>query len=92
MAELTIELRKGRRFYLIDVEGEGRVELGPGRFTYESIVSAIINQKYSSDEMQAIINNYLLDNDAYKAEFDEMQNYRKKAKEIAKNLIEHQTN
>lgn len=92
MVELNIEIRKGRRFYILNVEGEGQVELGPGRFTYDNIVSAIINQKYSSDKMQAIINNYLFDNDAYKAEFEEMQNYRQKAKEIARNLLEHQTN
>ena len=92
MAELNIEVRKGRRFYIINLEGEGQVELGPGRFTYDNIVAAIISQKYDSNKMQAIINNYLFDNDAYKAEFEEMQNYRKKAKEIARNLLEHQTN
>ena len=91
MVNITKEIRNGRVYRLLDIEGS-TLTIGPGRFTYENIVSAIINQKYSSDEMQAIINNYLLDNDAYKAEFDEMQNYRKKAKEIAKNLIEHQTN
>lgn len=92
MASLNIEVRKGRRFYIIDIENEGQVTLGPGCFTYDNIVSAIINQKYSSDRMQAIINNYLLDSFANKLEFDEMQNYRKKAKEIAKELLSQKTN
>ena len=56
---------------------------------YGDIVSALIDLKYSPATMTAIINNYLLDTDDIeaKAEFEEMQNYRKEAKLKAKAII-----
>lgn len=56
----------------------------PFPYDYSIIVSAIINDRYSSDRMQAIINNHLLEiNDSeHEAEFNEMQAWRAHAKEI----------
>ena len=53
-------------------------------YDYSSVVSAIINDRYSNDKMQAIINNHLLEmNDSeHEAEFNEMQAWRAHAKEI----------
>lgn len=57
-------------------------------FEYGSIVSAMINDVYSNDQMQAIVNNYLLGDHTHDAEFNEMQEYRKYAKNTAKEIIE----
>lgn len=59
-------------------------------FNYGGIVDAIIGLKYSSSSMTAVINNYLLDptDELIKKEFDEMQEYRKYAKNIARSIIE----
>lgn len=55
----------------------------PYPYTYSSIVSAIINDRYSNDQMQAIINNHLLEaNDEHEAEFSAMQAWRAHAKEV----------
>ena len=49
----------------------------------------MININYSNDGMQAIINNYLLDKDDEKimAEFNDMQEWRKKCKSVAKRIL-----
>lgn len=56
---------------------------------YQDAVTAIIRNKYSSSDVEAIVNNYLLDteNEKYKKEFDEMQEYRLEAKSIAKKVV-----
>ena len=62
-----------------------------GKFTYEGIVDTLISYKYPIDKMQSVINNYLLDptdEDVVK-EFNEMQAWRKEAKEIAKQALEY---
>jgi hypothetical protein len=62
----------------------------PGiKFNYEGIVDAIVTVAYPNDKMQAIINNYLLDqsDESFKNEFLEMQNWRKEAKRIAKTFL-----
>lgn len=66
------------------------VSLGPGIWNYEAIVSALVNEIYPNDKMQAVINNYLLEpEDAdIKKEFLQMQDWRKESKEIAKRLLE----
>lgn len=58
---------------------------------YGKLIDILINKKYSIDKMQAIINNYLLDssNDLILKEFNEMQNYRKQCKIIAKEILQH---
>ena len=58
-------------------------------YTYSSIVSAIITDKYPNDVMQAIINNHLLgDDEEHEAEYQEMQAWRRTAKEVAKRITE----
>lgn len=59
------------------------------KFNYGGIVNALISMKYSSDEMTAIINNYLLDSEDVEAreEFIAMQEYRKVAKAIAHTIL-----
>lgn len=66
------------------------VTLEPGVYTYDVIVSALINADYPADKMQAIVNNYLADptNDDAVEEMLEMQNDRKAAKYIAKQVLE----
>lgn len=55
--------------------------------TYADIVSAIINDKYTNDDMQAIINNHLLDGDPdHERQFAEMQDWRSYAKSIARQI------
>lgn len=58
-------------------------------YNYGGIVSELIGLAYSDTKMIAIINNYLLDptDEEAKTEFGEMQNYRKYAKSIAKELF-----
>lgn len=65
--------------------------LKPAVLDYDSIVNAIISKEYPNDKMQAIINNYLLDssNDDITKEFNDMQAFRKKAKDWAKNLLSY---
>lgn len=53
---------------------------------YGSIVSAIIDARYSNEQMQAIINNRLLGE--HEDEFTAMQAYRRYAKETARNVVE----
>lgn len=57
--------------------------------TYDSIVSAIVGDAYSTDEMQAVVNNYQQDStkEEYAAEYNEMQAWRKKAKEVARAVV-----
>lgn len=58
-------------------------------FNYNGLVSALIGLKYSDANMTAIINNYLLDSndEDYTKEFNEMQEYRKYAKHLAKQIL-----
>lgn len=57
-----------------------------GIVDYGSIVSAIIDAHYSFDQMQAIVNNYLIQE--HLDEFQEMQDYRLYAKKIARMIID----
>ncbi len=65
------------------------VTLMPGHWTYDDIVAAVVTAEYPGDRMQAVVNNYLLDpsNEDTKAEFDEMQQWRAKAKSLAKECL-----
>ena len=66
------------------------IQLGISKFTYGGIIDALINYKYPTDKMQAIINNYLLDpnDDSANQEFIEMQKWRSESKQIAKEILE----
>ena len=54
----------------------------PDDYNYGGLVDAIIGVKYPLKECLAVINNYLFDpeNEEYKMEFSEMQEWRKFAK------------
>lgn len=60
------------------------------RLDYETLVSNLITIKYNTDKMQAVINNYLLDADdeLVLQEFNDMQDYRKRCKLIAKQILD----
>lgn len=60
-----------------------------GKWDYSGIVDTLVQNKYPIDKMQAVINNYLLDpNDVFAVEeFNNMQAWRKEAKEIAKEAL-----
>jgi hypothetical protein len=79
----------------IDVAHDGemykweQVSVPSEKWDYSGVVDALVSHKYPIDKMQAVINNYLLDpEDAYAIdEFNKMQAWRKKAKEIAKEAL-----
>ena len=79
----------------IDVIQEGemykweQVSVPYDKWNYSGVVDALVSHKYPIDKMQAVINNYLLDsNDEYAvSEFHKMQEWRKEAKEIAKEAL-----
>lgn len=60
-----------------------------GTRTYDGIVNAIVCDHYPADNMQAIINNHLLESESkeHQAEFAEMQAWRVKAKSVAKEVV-----
>lgn len=67
-----------------------QVSITKERWNYGGIIDALVTYKYPNDKMQSVINNYLLDptdEDVVK-EFNEMQAWRKEAKEIAKQALE----
>lgn len=51
-------------------------------------VNNIIRDKYSASQVEAIVNNYLSDttNEEYLKDFNDMQEWRKQAKSIAKKV------
>ena len=56
---------------------------------YNYLVDKLVRVRYSADHIEAIINNYLL-NTTYKdylKEFNDMQEWRKKAKNLANKII-----
>lgn len=69
-----------------------QVKIPNGRFDYSGIIDALITYKYPNDKMQSVINNYLLDptDEDIVKEFNEMQAWRKEAKEIAKQALEYE--
>lgn len=66
------------------------VTLEPGVWRYDAIVSALVNAQFPRDKMDAIVNNYLEDpeNATAAEEMQEMQEWRKAAKQIAKDALE----
>lgn len=66
------------------------ITLPPGTPTYDRLVAAIIRGRYSDDNMQAIINNHLLeDGDSeHEKEWNDMQSWRAEAKRMAKEILE----
>ena len=83
-------------FSVFDKQDDGTYKyqtytLKPAVLDYDSIVNAIVSKEYPNDKMQAIINNYLLDksNEDTTKEFNDMQAFRKKAKDWAKDLLSY---
>lgn len=56
---------------------------------YGELVEQLVRKRYSQSQVEAIINNYLDDseNEQYRAEFFEMQAYRKECKAEAKAIL-----
>lgn len=54
----------------------------------KDIIDTIIRERYSASQVEAIVNNYLSDttNEEYLKEFNDMQEWRKQAKSIAKKV------
>ena len=60
---------------------------------YPMLVSAIIRDRYSVDDVEAITQNYLADESAeHVREFNTLQDWRALAKSEAKNIIEYSQN
>jgi hypothetical protein len=93
------EIIRGRETYFVNwnviYNGElyvyDQVEIEFNKWNYSGVVDALIQYKYPIDKMQAVINNYLLEpeNLEYVTVFNEMQAWRKEAKEIAKKALEY---
>lgn len=66
-----------------------QIEIPSEKYNYGGITDCLIQYKYPIDKMQAVINNYLLEpsNEEYIVAFNEMQAWRKEAKEIAKEAL-----
>ena len=58
-------------------------------YNVSNLINAFVREKYSVSQVEAIINNYLLDatNEEYLKEFNDMQEWRKEAKSIAKKIV-----
>lgn len=101
---VTCERNLGRNVYTINFgvvkltkkeQADGQkykyhsITLPAGQYDRSTVISAIICQRYTNDEMQAIINNYLLDNTDEEAiqEFNAMQEYRRFAKRTADEFL-----
>lgn len=54
---------------------------------YGTLVSAIIRKKYSADSIEAIILNYGDGDEVHTQEYVELQEYRREAKNIAKDIL-----
>ena len=58
-------------------------------YNVSNLITAFVREKYSASQVEAIVNNYLLDgtNKEYLKEFNDMQEWRKEAKNIAKKIV-----
>ena len=94
------EIIKGRITYFINLNIEligdmyqyEPIVVEYGRWDYGGIIDALVTYKYPNDKMQSVINNYLLDpnDEQIIKEFNEMQAWRKEAKQIAKQALEYE--
>lgn len=75
--------------YSVTVE-DVTVTLDTPGVDYGHCVNKLITAKYPADKMQAVVNNYLLASESveYKAEWEEMQAWRMKAKEASMKAVE----
>ena len=94
------EVIKGKMTYYINLGIElvddmfqyDSIEVDFNKWEYGGIVDALITYKYPNEKMQAVINNYLLEpeNEEFVTAFNEMQAWRKEAKEIAKQALDYE--
>lgn len=54
---------------------------------YGPIVSTLIRAHYSQDQVEAITQNYLVEPEEHKQEFDDLQEWRVESKRIAKSIF-----
>ena len=98
--DVVMKLRLGQRQFTVNFSIESAegteykyrwlsVTLEPGVWAYGPLVSAIVSLRYPEDAMQAVVNNYLLEprTEEAVAEFNDMQNWRTFAKEVAHQAI-----
>lgn len=93
------EVIKGKITYFVNLNIElvgdifyyEPIEVRYERWEYGGIIDALVTYKYPNDKMQSVINNYLLDptDETIVKEFNDMQAWRKEAKEIAKQALEY---
>jgi hypothetical protein len=74
---------------LLKVEDYKRIPTEKRQEHYGELVERLVRQRYSQSQVEAIINNYLDDseNEQYKNEFLELQEYRKECKAEAKKIL-----
>ena len=60
-------------------------------FGKDNLIDSIVRTKYTQSMVEAIFSNYLgnTENEYYKAEFEDFQNWRKEAKDIANDIFNH---
>ena len=65
------------------------VTLPEGVWGYDALVSALVKARYDDDRMMAVINNHLdkPDDVEISAEWNDMQQWRREAKTLAKQII-----
>lgn len=70
------------------------IRLAEGRLSYDTLVAALVRTRYPDDAMTAIINNHLLDpgNAGTEAEWQQMQQWRARAKALAREIIDTHDN
>lgn len=100
--QIRYKIKLGLRQYTVAFDIQELEESGEAKFqwseatfdlgkpTYSQLVAAIVQSRYPNDDMQAIINNHLLDDgDAeHEAEWQAMQTWRAEAKVQAKKILE----
>lgn len=96
--QISYDIKLGLRRYVIafDIkEADNGYEWTEAVFAlgtpdYGAMVSAFVHGRYSDDEMQAIVNNHLLDDgdEEHEAEWTAMQAWRAEAKVLAKTIGE----
>ncbi|MDE5749512.1 MAG: hypothetical protein K2H87_01935 [Duncaniella sp.] len=102
VTELHVGQRRRTINYLIEQLPEAETEatgythrcksatLLPGVWNYDSIVDALVTAEYPRDKMDAVVNNYIADpaDPEHLAEFNAMQSWRTKAKQLAKEVLD----
>lgn len=90
----TIGARRFFRFDFNEVEKDGvsgfeylEVSASIFQWNYGTLVSAIIRAKYTADDVEAILLNRGDDDPDHEAQYEELQQWRKHAKELARGVI-----